>query len=214
MGWFLMLNNAAPSPDRGFSPLQVQVFPQQPKSTMSRASALHLFRLLQRYDWCLSVSDYAGRWADFWPTLSSAERVILVYTVKAHCGGEFGRRMVIANLPVDFEYFEADTRPTELTYGIAQEFECLLEDFCNAVAGNQCIRDWVAEACPSEFVQIRAAGFLNQVFGTRAWVCPEQIRFRSTDVLRAQGLGQWEAAAGAAAMEKALFGFYEICGQD
>lgn len=193
------------------SPIQVQVFPGAAKSLMSRGAALHLYRLLQAYGWCLAVDDYASRWAGFWPRLKPVERVLLIFTVKAHCEGEFGRRIVVAKLPVDFEFFESDTRSVELTSEVEREFEELLDGYCAGIAGNTQIRAWVAAVCPVEYGVIDRAGELERVFGGRAWVCPNQLRTRCATVLRENGIGEWHAARGAAAVEKSLFGFYEGC---
>lgn len=206
-----MASHDAAVADRYFSPIQVQVFPGVAKSLMSRSAALHLYRLLQQYGWCLAVDEYASRWACFWPRLKPVERAILINTVKSHCEGEFGRRIVVSKLPVDFEPFEADTRPAELTADVESEFQRLLEAFCATVAGNDKIRAWVRTACPAEYEFIERSGALDQIFGSSAWVCPNQLRTRCADFLRETGVGGWGAERGAAAIEKAMFGFYEGC---
>lgn len=197
--------------DRHFLPIQVQVFYGAAKSLMSRGAALHLYRLLQQYGWCLAVDEYEVRWAGFWPRLKPVERAMLVHTVKSHCEGEFGRRIIVAKLPVDFEPFESDTRPAELTAEVEHEFERLLEEHCATVAGNGQIRAWVKSTCPVEYDFVERSGALDRVFGARAWVCPDQLRRRCADALRENGIGEWHAARCAAAVEKALFGFYEGC---
>jgi hypothetical protein len=207
-----MASHEATVAERFFSPLQVQVFPGAAKSVMSRAAALHLYRLIQQYGWCLAVDDFASRWSCFWPRLKAVERAILVYTVKTHCDGQFGRRMVVSKLPVDFEPFESDTRPAELTPEVEHEFEQLLEAYCALVAGNDKIRAWVKASCPAEYEFVERSGALDRVFGARAWVCPDQLRARCADVLRENGIGGLLAARGAARVEKALFGFYEFHG--
>jgi hypothetical protein len=204
-----MSSNELFGAERSFSPLLVQVFPHAGKSLMSRGAALHLYRLLQQYGWCLSVVDYASRWTGFWPRLKPVERVVLIYTVKAHCDGEFGRRVVVSNLPVDFEFFESDTRPAELTDEVQSEFECLLEGYCAKVGGNQQIREWVEKVCPAEYQEIDAAGAMDRVFGNNAWVCPDQLGARSAILFRELGFDERWIAQACAAIEKALFGFYE-----
>ena len=206
-----MVSHEAVSVERRSSPINVQVFPGVEKCPMSRSAALHLYRLLQQYGWCLAADDYATRWTGFWPRLKPVERAMLIYTVKSHCKGEFGRRLVIEKLPVDFEPFESDYRAAELTADVEHEFETLLEDYCATVAGNKHIRAWVKAACPAEFAVIVRTGALQRVFGEGAWVCPNQLRARCADVLREGGLDEWHAARSAAAVEKALFGFYERC---
>jgi hypothetical protein len=197
--------------DRYASPIHVQVFSGAAKSIMSRGAALHLYRLLQQYSWCLAVDDYAVRWAGFWPRLKPVERVILVHTIKAHCDGEFGRRLIVVKFPVDFEFFEDDTRHTQLTVEVEQEFERLLEEHCSVVAGNEIVREWISVSCPTEYEVFERAKALGRVFGTGAWVCPERVGLRSVEVLRECGADHWTAARSAAAVEKAMFGFYEGC---
>lgn len=207
-----MASHEATVAERFFSPLQVQVFPAAAKSLMSRGAALHLYRLIQQYGWCLAVDDFASRWSCFWPRLKPVERAILISTVKTHCDGQFGRRMVVSKLPVDFEPFESDTRSAELTVEVEREFEQLLEAYCAVVAGNDKIRAWVLSSCPAEYELVERMGALERVFGTGAWVCPDQLRSRCADVLRESGVGELHATRGAARVAKALFGFYERCG--
>lgn len=207
-----MSSHEALAADRFFLPIHVQVFPGAEKSLMSRGAALHLYRLLQQYAWCLAVDDYAIRWVTFWPSLKPVERAILIHTVKSHCDGEFGRRLVVAKLPVDFEFYESDTRSPELAADVESEFEGLLEEHSAIAGGNDQIRSWVADACPVEYNQFVHAGALDRVFGTAAWVCPSQLRARSLEILRQNGTSEWYAACSAAAVEKAVWGFYEGCG--
>lgn len=195
----------------GAAPLLVQVFRRMPKSRMSRPAALHLFRLLQRYRWCLAVEDYAPRWTGFWPKISALERTILVHTVRAHCGGEFGRRLMVSNLPADFEQFESDTRTVPITPQVEREFFSLLEHFGAQVGGNRELRMWVKEACPAEYAYLEAVSALDSVFGHRAWVCPHKARTYCYSAYLGTGRGTAISDKSAAAIEKALFGFYESC---
>jgi hypothetical protein len=195
--------------ERYFSPIQVQVFPSAPKTLMSRSAALHLYRLLQQYGWCLAVDEYASRWTCFWPRLKPVERAMLIYIVKAHCAGEFGRRLVISRLPVDFEPFESDMRAADLTAEVECELETVLDAYCSTVAGNDKIRAWIEATCPAEYRIIEGSDALGRVFGDGAWVCPDQLCTRCAEVLHENGIDKWTAARSAAAVGKSLFGFYE-----
>lgn len=206
-----MVSHEAAAAERSFIPIHVQVFPGAAKSLMSRSAALHLYRLLQQYGWCLAVREYARRWSSFWPRLKPVERAILIATVKSHCEGEFGRRLVVSSLPVDFEPFESDTRPAKLTSGVECEFEQLLEGHCAANGGNHNIRNWIKASCSREYELVERSGALEQVFGSGAWICPDQLRARCVNVLREQGADEWHAQHTASVVEKALFGFYERC---
>jgi hypothetical protein len=110
---------------------------------------------------------------------------------------------------VDFEPFESDIRPAELSREVEREFEELLEAYCAAVAGNSEIRAWVKAACPFEYATIERVGAVDRVFGSGAWICPDQLGERCVDALLDGGCDRWRAAQGAASVEKALFGFYE-----
>jgi hypothetical protein len=206
-----MFNTELDQCDVGTAPLSVQIFRRMPKSRMSRPAALHLFRLLQRYRWCLAVEEYVPRWTGFWPRISAVERTILVHTVKAHCAGEFGRRLLVANLPADFEQFESDTRVLPITPDIEREFLCLLEHFGAQVGGNREMRAWVSEACQAEYAYLEAISALDSVFGCKAWVCPHHARAQCYSAYVGTGRATDISDQSAAAIEKALFGFYESC---
>jgi len=131
--------------------------------------------------------------------------------VRSHCDGEFGRRLVVLSIPVDFEHFEADTRPAVLTNAVEREFKLLLEGYCATIAGNEKIREWIKSNCPGDYGMLEQAGDLDHVFGNGAWVCPDQPRSKCVESLRRYGLDEWGIQRSATSIEKALFGFYEAC---
>ncbi|NTB05905.1 hypothetical protein [Agrobacterium tumefaciens] len=207
-----MLEIEVERPFHGTSPIHVQIFEGRGKSRMTRNAALHLYRLLQRYSWCLAVNDYVPRWVEFWPGLTSIERALLVYTVKTHCGGEFGRRLSVSNLPADFEQFEGDTRALPINSLVEREFLMLLEEHGEAVGGNREIRRWISQTCSAAYQTLEALHGLDKVFGANSWICPHKARSQCHAIYLAAGRTVEAADKASAAIEKALFGFYENCG--
>jgi hypothetical protein len=195
--------------DNTASSIQVNIFGGAEKTRMTRAAALHLYRLLQRYSWCLASNDYVRRWMQFWPSISSAERVLIVRTVKANCGGQFGRRMLIANMPADFEYFEFDVTPVPIPAEVEREYAALLSSYFDAYAGAPSARDWVRARCRKEFAFLSAVGALERVFGAGAWVCPERARVQCQAAYMENGWDNASALNNATAISKCLFWFYE-----
>jgi hypothetical protein len=176
---------------------------------MSRDAALHLFRLLQRYNWCLSnVEGYRGRWAMFWPVIKPVERALLVLFVAANCGGQFGRRMVSVDAPVAFEPFEGVTKFVPLSGVVAREFETILRLHYGRLGDRSDICEWLCRQCPKEFALLVSVGGLEPTLGDTA-IDPEHVRRSSRDRFIECGWDRKGASAIATALSKHLLWFYK-----
>lgn len=187
----------------------VRVLPGLDPLRMSRDAALHLFRLLQRYNWCLSnVEGYRGRWATFWPLIMPVERALLVLFVTANCDGQFGRRMVAVDAPVDFEPFEGVSDVVALSAAVTREFEAILTLHYGRLGDRSDICDWLRRQCPKEFALLVSVGGLAPTFGG-AGIDPERVRRSSRDRFIECGWDKKGASALAKALSKHLLWFYK-----
>ena len=192
------------------SHVRVRALPGREPVEMSRDAALHVFRLLQRYNWCLeSLDSYQARWATFWPEISAAERLLLVLLVSANCEGQFGRRVLAFNPPVDFERFENDVTPSALTTGVEGELSRVLAQYYGRMGGREQIQDWLRTECPKEFALLASVGGLDRVFNGADWVEPARARRECATIFRGCGWDQAGADALAATLERALMSFYK-----
>jgi hypothetical protein len=187
----------------------VRVLPALEPVRMSRDAALHLFRLLQRYNWCLSnVEGYRGRWATFWPVIKPVERALLVLFVTANCGGQFGRRMVAVDAPVAFEPFAGVSDVVPLSGAVAREFETILTLHYGRLGDRSDICDWLRRHCPKEFALLVSVGGLAPTLGD-AGIDPEHVWRSSRDRFIECGWDKKGASALATALFKHLLRFYK-----
>jgi hypothetical protein len=188
--------------------LGVRVLPGLDPVRMSREAALHLFRLLQRYNWCLSdVEGYRGRWASYWPVIKPVERALLVLFVTANCGGQFGRRLVAVDAPVDFERFENVADVVPFSARIAREFEAILALHYGRLGDRRDICDWLRSRCPKEFALLVSVGGLSPAPGADV-IDPERVRQSSRERFIECGWDRKGASAVATALQRHLLWFY------
>ena len=193
------------------SQVRVRVLPGREPVEMTRDAALHLFKLLQRYNWCLeSLESYQTRWATFWPRISAKERLLLVLLVSANSDGQFGRRVVAIESPVDFERFEGDARPWGLTDMIGSELSRVLAQHYGQFNDRAQIQDWLRIECPKEFALLVAVGGIDRALpDTGRWLEPSVLRHEGTAAFRGCGWDEQGADAIAARLERALMSFYK-----
>ncbi|TCK31936.1 hypothetical protein B0G84_9051 [Paraburkholderia sp. BL8N3] len=196
----------APGALRGIS---VRVLPGLDAVQMSRAAALHLYMLLQRYNWCLSsANDYRARWAEFWPARKPVERALLVLFVTANNGGEFGRRMVAVDAPLEFEAFELLPNVAPASPVVAREFDALLALHYSRLADQADICDWLRRRCPKEFALLVSIGGLSPAF-RNGRLDPEHVRQSSRARFIECGWDTKGASALATAIFRHLMWFYK-----
>lgn len=147
------------------------------------------FKLLQRYNWCLeSLESYQTRWTTFWPRISAMERLLLVLLVSANCDGQFGRRVVAIESPVDFERFEGDARPWGLSDMIGSELSRVLAQHYDQFSDRAQIQDWLRIECPKEFALLVAVGGVDRALpDTGGWLEPSVLRHEGTAAFRGCG---------------------------
>lgn len=193
------------------SHVKVKVLPGRKPVEMTRDAALHLFKLLQRYNWCLeSLESYQTRWTTFWPRISAMERLLLVLLVSANCDGQFGRRVVAIESPVDFERFEGDARPWGLSDMIGSELSRVLAQHYDQFSDRAQIQDWLRIECPKEFALLVAVGGVDRALpDTGGWLEPSVLRHEGTAAFRGCGWDEKGANAIAARLERALMSFYK-----
>ncbi|HMC44207.1 MAG TPA: hypothetical protein VKJ77_02660 [Caballeronia sp.] len=94
---------------------------------MNVDAALHLLRLLERYNWTLSDGGhYADRWRKFWPVITDVERALLTQVVRVHCRGRFAQPFQIGALPPSMQHAAGDRSLVKMTEQIEIEFHLLL----------------------------------------------------------------------------------------
>lgn len=197
------------SSEKPFSTVSVSVLPRHAQLVVTRKAALHLYRLLQRYNWCLKEQPhYRERWAGFWPNISAIERKLLTLLILANCGGVFGSRMQAINVPVDFEPFEEDARPVGLTSDIAAEFRRILTLHYARLATPGEIRQRWLERRPKEYALLVSLGVIDGIVTDDAiGLHPDLIGERAKSAYLAGGWCETSAGemSGALALELEWF---------
>jgi hypothetical protein len=190
--------------------VRVRMFAGREPVTVSRGTALHLFRLVQRYNWCLeSVETYRARWAGFWPALKLLERMAIVKFVSANCSGEFGRRLVVNQPPVDFEGSVGDYRAYALTVEVEADLSRVLGMHYGKVANREQVQEWLVSVCPKEMALLASLDGIDKVFGGREWFEPEAVSSACAAVFMACGWDQVGAEVRSGAVQHALLFFYK-----
>ncbi|MDH0342059.1 hypothetical protein [Chromobacterium haemolyticum] len=124
---------------------------------MERPAALHLYRLLQRHNWCLSEPEhYADRWRKFWRKISFVERAMLSNFVMANCQGEFSRRLIITDPPADFLSYQDDHRPVALNDAVNSELRKLLHVFYRSLTSIDELKTAWEQKCAPFYQQHKA----------------------------------------------------------
>lgn len=195
-----------PSASRGIG---VRVLPGLDAVQMSRAAALHLYMLLQRYNWCLSsIDQYRVRWTKFWPSRKPVERALLVLFVTANNGGEFGRKLVAVDAPVEFEAFELSPNVAPARPAILKEFDALLALHYSRLGDPADICEWLRRRCPKEFALLVSIGGLSPTLGNGR-LDPEHVRQSSRARFIECGWDRKGASAIATALFRHLMWFYK-----
>jgi len=181
-------------------PVTARLFAGAGKVELNRGAALHLFRLLQRYNWCLAdVGVQESRWRQFWRGITAVERTLLSHFVKAHCGGRIGVRMRVDKPPVDFELYEDDPRPVQMSSAIEAEFRRVLDGFYRVLLSPAEVKDAWKRRCPREFAVLEASDRIDSVLApTTRWTADDieqQIVGSLATSASCVECGQWVAAA-------------------
>lgn len=159
-------------------PVKARLFAGAAKVEMDRGAALHLYRLLQRYNWCLADGDLReSRWRRFWRGIATVERTLLCHFVKAHCGGRIGVRVRVEKPPVDFELYEGDPSPVPMAPAIEEEFRRVLDGFYRTLLSVAEVKDAWKRRCPQEFAVLEASGNADSVLSPAGrWVADDMER--------------------------------------
>lgn len=186
-------------------PVTARLFAGAAKVEMERGAALHLYRLLQRYNWCLADADLCeSRWRRFWRGIDGVERTLLCHFVKAHCGGQIGVRVRIEKPPVDFEVFEGDPSPAPISPSIEGEFRRVLDVFYRGLLTPIEVKEAWKRRCPQEYTVLEASGQTDMVLAPAArWVADDMERQISTALVVATATSdcaQWVATVLATAL--------------
>lgn len=180
-------------------PVTARLFAGAAKVEMNRGAALHLFRLLQRYNWCLAdVGMQEARWRQFWRSITSVERTLLCHFVRAHCGGRIGVRMRVEKPPVDFELYEDDPSPVSISPSTEAEFRRVLDGFYRELLSPAEVKAAWKRRCPREFAVLEANDQADAVLAPATrWVADEMERQIVCTLATAAGCAdcaQWVAA--------------------
>lgn len=177
---------------------------------MARPAALHLYRLLQRYNWCLQDSaQYVWRWAEFWPRISVIERKVLRLVVCAHCNGRFGLRLRAMNMPVDFEPFEGNVKPVVMTENVAREFRRVLSShYARLVTANEIRQRWTHRR-PDEYALVSARGIVEELLEDERGLHPDLVHERCKQALVGDGMRVEDAEKVAGALSIDLEWFFQ-----
>ena len=150
--------------EQPFSTVKASILPHYAWLVVKRKAALHLFRLLQRYNWCLREQLlYRKRWQMFWPHISPIERKLLRLFIMANCKGHFGNRFQATDVPVDFEPFLEDNRTVELSPDIAAEFRRILSLHYTRLATPAEIQQHWFDQCHDEYALLMSIGGLDKI---------------------------------------------------
>ncbi len=172
-------------------------------------AAFDRFVSIHSAKWCLSsVNDYRARWAEFWPSRKPVERALLVRFVTANNGGEFGRRMVAVDAPVEFEAFELVPNVAPAIPTIAREFDGILALHYSRLDDQADICNWLRRQCPKEFALLVSIGGLAPTFDNGR-LDSEHVRQSSRARFIECRWGKKEASAIATALFKHLMWFYK-----
>lgn len=190
--------------------VRVRALPSHAPVSMSRAAALHLFQLVQRYNWCLSGADYRARWSGFWPRVASVERLLLVLCIRANCAGVFGSRIAMVESPVDFEVHDGGNEPLPLTAEVAVEFRALLELHYGRLGSPDDLYAWLSRECPKEFDLVLSISAQQRVFGHARWFDVDLVKAKCRQSLQRYGWDYNVATAIAITLARSMVAFQRL----
>jgi hypothetical protein len=102
---------------------------------LSAGAALHVFRLVRRYNWCVSEpSRKQARWRRFWRRISQCERHTLFLLLQS-TGCPMGRPAHIGEVPAAFARYARSHRQPPLTESVEFELGMLLMHVNRSAAG-------------------------------------------------------------------------------
>lgn len=145
--------------------VRVRLFPQIDFELVDSAAAMHLFALLQRYNWSLENDLlYQARWTIFWQSLDPVERRLFYIFVMTNTKGVFGQRLKVLHPPIEFETLEGQIGQIPLWPTVKQEFRRLLAKFYRGLVTSEQVADNWKCFCPSEMALLEQAGALDLPF--------------------------------------------------
>ena len=101
---------------------------------MRKDAAVHLLRLLERYNWTLAEPlKSCDRWRKFWRVVSQIERQVVVMFVCSSNGGQFKGPVCLRPLPPEFADLAGDRALVKLNAEVAYEFAALRHIFVKTV---------------------------------------------------------------------------------
>lgn len=143
-------------------------------------AAMHLLRLLERYNWSLSYSARkADRWRKFWPVIHDVERSMVSLFVRRNNDGQFGLPVPLDPLPSVLAACRGERRMISFHSDIEHEFRALLLGFYNSVANAHEIEALI-EDCLSEGVKSNGKTILA---GVQQWLAGDGKTHALLDVV-------------------------------
>jgi hypothetical protein len=162
--------------------VQVVLYPHDSYASLSLDAARHLYRLLQRYNWCVSEPDkYPARWGTFWPSISAVERKVISLFVMANYAGQFGMILELRDLQDDFER-------VVLTSHVEKEFHNVLCGFYKLFIAEKDVDAWLSEHCQKDHKRLVLFGAAKLAF-VKGCFEPERFHQRCRDALLSLGVG-------------------------
>lgn len=169
--------------------VQVVLYPHSSYASLSLDAARHLYRLLQRYNWCVSEPDrYPARWGTFWPSISAVERKVISLFVMANYAGQFGMQLEIKNMPVEFAGLQDDFERVVLTSHVKKEFDKVLCGFYARFITQKDVDAWLIDHAARETQRLTLFGAAKLAFVNGCFE-PEKFRERCRDALLSIGAG-------------------------
>lgn len=128
----------------GTGEVLVRIFPRSDiHVAMQREAAVHLVRLLERYNWSISEADkQSDRWRKFWPKISRIERSLVVMFVTS-ANGQFRGAVDLRGLPPEVAAVAGDRQMVKIDPAVAREFASLRHIFeCSLLTQEDVKFDW------------------------------------------------------------------------
>lgn len=111
------------------STITVHALPNTDGVAMCLDAAVHLYRLLARYNWCLASPDeFRQRWSMFWPKLRWCERAMVRLCLVAQGDKRVGHKLR-TNCPIEGMDASKDHRPQQIAAHVEAEFNRVLGTF-------------------------------------------------------------------------------------
>lgn len=187
--------------------VQVVLYPQAAKACLSLDAGRHLYRLLQRYNWCFSDQDrYLDRWGSFWPSISAVERKVISLFIMANYAGQFGSQIELKDIPIEFRDLQGEIERTVLTGTVEKEFRKVVCGFYKRFIGEKDVDEWLKNHAANEYQSLTLFGAAKLAFVDGCFE-PENFRARCRDALLSLGSGAQESEHAAYLLDTALQDF-------